>query len=463
MKKLFSLLVAMVITTMAFGQNDNILYPIDQPVQDTQDRTGWIGGTETYDYYFVLEEGDKYGMRLPAAGALPAGELSVTKVSFAWQSTGGNNTFDPNLCIHIYAGGNGDWIQEGQNVSKTMDTTVQGTLLYSQTYYCPSNGWQVVELSRPVALPADQEIWIVMEALGRSCCWVCPDMDKQHPEWWGQHVLYNYIEPAEPTPEEPAGYYWRTAAFRNPNTDARVPGKFALKVLIDNGEPYVKTNDWVVNMYSLETMEDQENITYLYVDPYMMQDSLYLAPALWNMGPDTNDSDGRIKMWIEGTEYVFIDTNLSVRVTDIVVESGHGWIFKTLGGLLAFSDMEDLGLTFPFNVCFSFEPFGLDPVLSNNQACVEITDVEPEDPDDGISETSNTLTVSPNPASTYIKVENAAGSRIAVYNIAGQEVLSIISAEANETLNVSNLTAGLYIVRVVDGNEVSTAKVNIVR
>ena len=76
---------------------------------------------------------------------------------------------------------------------------------------------------------------------------------------------------------------------------------------------------------------------------------------------------------------------------------------------------------------------------------------------------NNTLNVTPNPASTTLTVENAAGAQIFVYNISGQEVMAITSSKANETLNVSNLNAGLYIVRVVNGNEVSTAKVSIVR
>ena len=96
--------------------------------------------------------------------------------------------------------------------------------------------------------------------------------------------------------------------------------------------------------------------------------------------------------------------------------------------------------------------------LENNTQCITVTDVH-----DGIIENNNTLTVSPNPASTYLNVENAAGAQISVYNIAGQEVLSVESAEANETLNISSLNAGLYIVRVANGNEVSTAKVSIVR
>ena len=451
--------MATVIVVMVFGQNDGRLYPIDQSLRETpQDRTGWIGGAEDCEYYFKLNEGDKYAMRLPAAGELPAGNLKVTKVAFAWQETGGSDTFDPNLCILIYAGGNGNWIREGPNVSLTTDTTVQGTLLYSQTYMCESGGWHTVELTRPVDLPANQEIWIAVQALGTSCCWVCPDFEKQHPEWWGQHVLYKYNDPDEPTPENPTGYCWRTAAFVNPETGIRDPGKFALRVLIDNGEEYVYTNNWDADIYSPDTEESQTDITYLYVDEFMMMDSLYLSPALWNMGPDTSNEDGWLRFYVENSEVVFVDTLLSALVRDISVTSGRGWIFNWWGGLMAYEDMEELGLSFPFVVCLSFEPYGHDPNLSNNTACAQITDI-----DLGVSEKSNTLNISPNPANTYIKVENAAGARITVYNIAGQEVLSVASAEANETLDVSNLNAGLYIVRVANGNEVSTAKVSIVR
>ena len=41
--------------------------------------------------------------------------------------------------------------------------------------------------------------------------------------------------------------------------------------------------------------------------------------------------------------------------------------------------------------------------------------------------------------------------------------MSIENANASATINVANLTEGLYIVRVVNGNEVATSKVNIVR
>ena len=454
MKKLFTFLMAMVITTMVFGQFTKTYYPLDQPILATQDdRTGWIGGTEDYQYYFELVEGEKIAMRLPAAGELPTGNLTVTKVGFGWQSgvTGTSTVFDPNFRILIYAGGNGDWINLEEcttTIIYTTDTNVQGNLLYSQDYMCENNGWQIVELNEPVALPANQEIWIAIQALGASCTWVCPDDNGEHQDWWGQYLdFFNTTN---------MGHIWFVPAFGD--NPPYVTAKYALKVLIDNGEAYQNTTDWWAQMYSVQSAEDQESITYLYVDDFMMEDSLYLAFGIWNMGPDANTADGRVHMYIENTEYDIIDTNLGVMLEDLTIESGRGLLYRNTGGILAFSDMDEMGLTFPFNVCISYESFGYDPVASNNTACAEITDI-----DLGVSETANTLTISPNPASTYIKVENAAGSQITVYNLAGQEVLSVASAEANETLNVSNLNAGLYIVRVVNGNEVSTAKVSIVR
>ena len=469
MKKLFAFVMAMVITTMAFGQIIKSLDPGARPIQDSQDeRTGWIGGSDSYDVLLKLKEGERFCMRLPASGALPVGDnLTVTKVAFRWQPEYLDGTpMDNRFRILIFAGGNSDWIQEGQNVSKTMDTTVQGTLLHEQYCECERIGWQTVEMSHPVAIPSDQEIWIAVQALGLSCCLVDPDFEKLHPEWWGQHLLFSIV----PTPENPDGYWWHTAAFNGGN-ETVIPGKFGLRVLIDNGEPHTNSTDWIVNMYSLETLESTTPITRLYVDQYMMDDSLYLFPEPMNLGPDINASDGKVRMYIPNTDIVFLDKNYSEVHPegvdmDITVGPYSGYIFYWLDGLMAYRDMESLGLTFPFYVCCTFETYGYDPNLTNNTACVKVTDREDDDDDPGVLVVSKDFTglhISPNPANTHIKVENAAGSRITIYNIAGQEVMSVAYAEANETLNVSDLKAGLYIVRVANGNEVSTAKVSIVR
>ena len=471
MKKLFTFLVAMVIATMAFGQFENRLYPIDQPIPASQeDRTGWIGGGENYDIMFRMNEGDKVAMRIPACGALPAGDCSVTKVAFRWQPSIQNSPLGKLFRVLIYTGANSEWIEEGQNRYVTMDTTVQGILLYSQDYECTEvnwnttlAGWQTVVLDHPVAIPSSQEVWIAVQALEASGVIADLDENKQHPEWWGQHVFSAYATPAD----GPAGMCWATAGFSGGN-ETMIPCKFGLKALIYNGEPYVNTTDWRVKLLSVETLPTYTPIDRLYVDQFMMEDSLYLYPDFMNLGPDENVADAQITMYVEGRpDIVFLNKSFTELAPEgvemsINVEVNHGYAISWLDGHMAFRDMERMGLTFPFYVCCTFESLGRDPNPSNNTACVKVTDRETDD-EDGISETSNTLNISPNPASTYIKVENAAGSRIAVYNIAGQEVLSVASAEANETLNVSNLTAGLYIVRVVNGIEVSTAKVSIVR
>ena len=486
MRKLFTFVMAMVITAMAFGQMENLLCPGVIPVQDSQDdRTGWIGGVDDYNTLFSMTAGKRICMRLPACGDLPAGNLSVTKVAFRWQPTNGQPEGSPNLVYYdrgvrilIYAGCNSEWIQGGQNVYRTTDTTVQGTLLHSQDYECIAegwntgvmSGWQTVEMSHPVAIPSNQEIWIAIEALGTNAFIIAPDWDKQHPEWWGQHLVFGY-NPDSATPENPEGKTWSTVGFNGGN-ETLATGKFGMKVLIDNEEPYTNTTDWKIGVCSLETLESGGHITRLYVDQYMLEDSLYLYPDIINWGPDTNTADGRLRMYVPGTDVVLYDKRFSQLAPEGVEGFGintapsYGWLVSWLDGLMAYSDMERLGLTFPFYVACTFETDGYDPILSNNTVYVKITDRETDDEEPPVlinSNELNTLNISPNPANTHIKVENVAGSQITVYNIAGQEVLSVASAEANETLNVSNLKAGLYIVRVAKGNEVSTAKFSIVR
>ena len=464
--------MSMVITAMVFGQMENIIYSGVEPVQDTQDRTGWIGGGEDYDLLYNVPANWRICMRLPASGALPAGNLSVTKVAFRWQPQNHGNPVGKHVRVLVFAGGNSDWIEGGQNVYNTNDTAVQGTLLYAQDYECIEDGWnttmagwQTVEMSHPVAVPSNQEIWIAVEAVEATSFMMDPDYNKEHPDWWGQHLVFGYNNSTDE-------WLWATLGIPG-NNETIVTGKFGLKVLIDNEETYVNTTDWTMAVCSLESLESNTHITRLYVDQYMLEDSLYLYPDIINMGPDANIADGRIRIFVPNTNVVFMDKRFSEigpeGIDGFTINVGvmSGWLMYWIDGLMAFSDMDRLGLTFPFYVACTFETDGFDPNLANNTVYVKVTDRETDDEEPPIdlvnSNDLNTLNISPNPARTHIKVENAAGSRIAIYNIAGQEVMSVASAEANETLNVSNLKAGLYIIRVANGNEVSTAKVSIVK
>lgn len=477
MKKLFTILMAVMLTSVVFGQVNRPIYRLDQPINGADERTNWVGGNANFEYYTIMEEGEKMAMRLPAAAALPTGDLTITKVKFGWQDHGGTDVpvANPDFNVQIYTGGNGNWIGNSTatgTINRTYDLTVQGELLHQQSYTATANGWQEVVLTEPVAIPNDgTEIWIVIECLGTTVSWVCePEMNE---EWWGQYLDYYNRAPQNPTAEDPGGWVWWTPTYvfdtdNDGENDTYGTTKYPIKALIDNGEAYVAESDWRVDMYSWESFEDQEVVDYIYFDEYALQDSLYLAVGLWNMGGDTCYSDGTLRIYIEDS-YVVLDSFSLADLTEEHIapatEPLSGYIFRYipdfLGGMMAFSDMEANGLTFPFYVCASFTTEGNDPILDNNTGCVEITNVDPED---GINEVNTTsLNVYPNPACNVINVDNAAGAQISIYNIAGQEVMAIEAANANESINVASLSEGVYVVRVVNGNEVATSKVSIVR
>ena len=450
MKKLFTFLMLAALVAMGFAQQK--MLPIEQghffgnvtePI-----RSDWYGSMDWESGFRLTSANDAYYLVIDAGEIAPAAILEKVYFIHAYLPTaaGPNAPANTNVSytINLY-----------RNPTVADNVLTPGELISSQEYIGSSDqnesGPVIVPLNNPYTVVAGESlcVGIVMEGpsyIGLSA----PDSVMQS---------HNFARLAAGDPNEITSYVFG-------DEGAYDPMPFVLAVFYNDGEAYVNTTDWWAQIYSLETADSQESIDYLYVDDFMMDDSLYLAPALWNMGPDSNLADGRMFLYIETAEHVIVDTLIDENLSVVVANSANGinlaamqgYTFKSFGGFMAFSDMEVMGLTFPFNVCLSYETFGSDPNLANNMACVEITDI-----DLGVSETANTLSISPNPASTYIKVENAAGSQITVYNLAGQEVLSVASAEANETLNVSNLNAGLYIVRVVNGNEVSTAKVSIVR
>jgi hypothetical protein len=60
------------------------------------------------------------------------------------------------------------------------------------------------------------------------------------------------------------------------------------------------------------------------------------------------------------------------------------------------------------------------------------------------------LNLYPNPASEKVNVEAQVGATIEVYNVAGQLVVSQVATSKLESVNVSNLAAGVYTVRTGD-------------
>lgn len=76
----------------------------------------------------------------------------------------------------------------------------------------------------------------------------------------------------------------------------------------------------------------------------------------------------------------------------------------------------------------------------------------------GVDEWTNTISVSPNPVANAIRLNNVEGARIAVYSAAGQQVKSVDNAAANTVISVSDLSSGIYFVKITSGGKVNTVK-----
>ncbi|MFO7879660.1 MAG: choice-of-anchor J domain-containing protein, partial [Bacteroidales bacterium] len=73
------------------------------------------------------------------------------------------------------------------------------------------------------------------------------------------------------------------------------------------------------------------------------------------------------------------------------------------------------------------------------------------------------LSIFPNPANNNVTVENAENADISIYNMVGQTVVSEKATSNRETINISDLSEGTYIIRIENGNEVNTQKLNVIR
>lgn len=83
---------------------------------------------------------------------------------------------------------------------------------------------------------------------------------------------------------------------------------------------------------------------------------------------------------------------------------------------------------------------------------------------DAIRETAALISgVYPNPAKDFVTVRlaNEGEAQIDIVNTLGQTVKSVAATRATNTISTADLKAGLYIVRVMQGNQVSTAKLSV--
>jgi plastocyanin len=80
----------------------------------------------------------------------------------------------------------------------------------------------------------------------------------------------------------------------------------------------------------------------------------------------------------------------------------------------------------------------------------------------GIEEpVSGLVKLYPNPASSQVNILNASGSDLSVYNILGENVMSQSVTSESQTLDISHLTHGMYIVQIKKAGITNTQKLRV--
>lgn len=454
MKKLFTLVVAMALVSMSFAQG--LLINTNTQVQlPASERSDWYGFNSTSGSVFVMAAESEYCLRIPA-GEIPAG-AQIERVRFYHTTsdhvTGDNvPTFNnETYVIRIYTGTTYD--AEQGNITP-------GTIAYSQNYTVPDGdeglGINIVDLATPFTMPATGDVTVSIYAAEAAAACLCPtdpDCADNSFALFGDYASNGY-------------HHYQ---FGSNGTDY-YDKPFLLSVYYNDGLAYQPKSDLHCEIY-----DPQDEQTYpteltdedaIIVDQYT--DSLYFYGGAFNLGVDPAIGYYTLSLYIDGeTPFYFPDLeNAAINDEPDTLEMYYGWRwhFNLLDWDLDADVLEPFGWpTQDLHLCMHIgyestaEYNGVDPNLNNNTFCATYHY------DNGIKESNNTLNVYPNPACNEITIDNAAGAQVSIYNVAGQEVMSIENANASATINVANLTEGLYIVRVVNGNEVATSKVNIVR
>jgi hypothetical protein len=75
----------------------------------------------------------------------------------------------------------------------------------------------------------------------------------------------------------------------------------------------------------------------------------------------------------------------------------------------------------------------------------------------------NDIRIYPNPANNLVNIDNAANSSVSIYNLLGEVVKSVRTTSNNTSIDVSNLAAGSYVVKVQGENSNYSHQLNITR
>ncbi len=202
----------------------------------------------------------------------------------------------------------------------------------------------------------------------------------------------------------------------------------------------------------IDNATDQNEITTLTVP----QDSaLNVFYSFYNLGPAAYTDTIWLSISIMGNplgDYFFPPMNFAA-------ETG----YYNVTELLTAEQIDTLGLagqTLPVTYTISSVGDFFDADMTNNEATLIVTFGAPV----SINEMGSLqIVVYPNPAKDFVTLTGVENSTIAIFDVTGKMMEKLETVSPTQTINVANYAEGLYLIQIMNGNNISTKKLNIVR
>lgn len=204
--------------------------------------------------------------------------------------------------------------------------------------------------------------------------------------------------------------------------------------------------------YFIDNATDQTEITTLIVP---QDSSLKVYYSFFNEGPADYTDTTWLSISIMGNvlgDFFFQPFNF---------EAGTG--HYNLSELLTAEQIDTLGLagqTLPLTYTISSVGDFFDADMSNNTSTLMVTfggQVSIKEME------SLQIALYPNPAKDVVTLSGVENSTITIFDVTGKMMEQLQSVSPTQTINVANYSEGLYLIQIMNGNNISTKKLNIVR
>ena len=180
---------------------------------------------------------------------------------------------------------------------------------------------------------------------------------------------------------------------------------------------------------------------------------------LKNNGPDAVAAMDSVIFEITHEQWGFAASMLLLGTQLHSVSAGEQVIIDISQPIWTAATMDQYDMT-EGTICYEVRIFGVssDPNSSNNKACIPFS--RPLAIGDFAA---TSVSLFPNPASATVTVTGAENARVQLFDLSGKNLTTIESAVESQQIDISSLASGLYIVRISDGKNVVTRKLNVIR